>query len=156
MCDKQKQPKENMKSNKINNGLRLAAAAVLAIALTYTSVAAETKTAKGGASDLMSKPIRTAEDLKALQPGDTVAMACPKCKTINYTRVTKEWKGNVTQTTAASKHLCPGCENTVDLQGHGKAKKEVVVHKCKACGSKDAFCCVVKGPDPTKGMEHAK
>ena len=144
--------KGNMKLN-INNGLRLAAAAMLAIALAYTSVAAETKTGKGGASDLMSKPIRTADDLKALQPGDTIAMACPKCKTIHVTRVTKEWKGHSTQSVPTTQHLCPGCENTVDLQGHGKAKKEVVVHKCKKCGSEDAFCCVVKGPGPTPGME---
>lgn len=140
----------------IKTGLRVMAAAAIAVALTYTSPAAEIKTGKGGASDLMSKPIRTVDDIKAVQPGDTVAMACPKCKTINYTRVTKEWKGNVTQVTPGTKHLCPGCENAFEVSGHGKAKKEVVVHKCSKCGSKGAFCCVVKGGTPTKGMEEAK
>lgn len=140
----------------LNVGLRWAAVGTLALALANISTAAETKTGKGGASDLMSKPIRTAEDINALQPGDTIAMACPKCKNIEYTRVTKEWKGNVTQKTAATKHLCPGCENAFEVTGHGKAKKEVVVHKCSKCGSKNAFCCVVKGAAPTKGMEETK
>ena len=140
----------------LNVGLRWVAVGTLALALAYTSTAAETKTGKGGASDLMSKPIRTAEDVQDLQPGDTVAMACPKCKTINYTRVTKEWKGNVTQATPGTKHLCPGCENAFEVTGHGKAKKDVLVHKCSKCGSEDAFCCVVKVPGLTKGMEKTK
>ena len=135
-----------------NTGLRWAAAAVLAIGLVSNITAAETKTGKGGASDLMSKPLKTADDIEALQPGDTVAMACPKCKTVTVTTVTKEWKGNVTHTTTGDKHLCPACENAFEVTGHGKAKKETVVHKCKNCGSTDAFCCTVKGP--TKGMEH--
>jgi len=142
--------------NLIKTGLRVLAVTAVAVALTYTSLAAETKTGKGGASDLMSKPLLTVDDAKALQPGDTVAMACPKCKTIHYTRVTKEWKGNVTQATPGTKHLCPGCENTFEVTGHGKAKKDVLVHKCSKCGSKDAFCCVVKGGAPTKGMEETK
>ena len=136
--------------------MRCLAIGALALGLAYTSTAAETKTGKGGASDLMSKPIQSSKDVQDLQAGDTVAMACPKCKTINYTRVTKEWKGNVTQATPGTKHLCPGCENAFEVTGHGKAKKDVVVHKCSKCGSKDAFCCVVKGPGVTKGMENAK
>jgi hypothetical protein len=140
----------------MKTGVRLIVAMAIAATFTYTSMAAETKTGKGGASDLMSKPLRTTEDVQALQPGDTVAMACPKCKNIEYTRVTKEWKGHVTQVTPGTRHLCPGCENTFEVTGHGKAKKDVLVHKCSKCGSKDAFCCVVKGPGPTKGMEEKK
>ena len=44
--------------------------------------------------------------------------------------------------------------NIITVEGHGKAKKDVMTHVCKTCGSKDAFCCVLKkGGDPTKGME---
>lgn len=141
----------------LNNGLRLAVAMAVALAVTSTAIGAETRTGKGGAADLLSKPIRTVQDIEALKPGDTIAMACPKCKTVNVTHVTKEFKGNVTQGVPVQKHLCPGCENTFVLKGHGKAAKEIVVHKCKECGSKDAFCCVVKkDAGPTKGMVENK
>jgi hypothetical protein len=131
--------------------------AFTAIAFGTPLTAAEVKTAKGGASDLMSKPLRTEADVTALKAGDTVAMACPKCKTIAVTRVTKEWKGNVTTATVGQKHLCPSCENAFEVTGHGKAAKEHVVHKCKNCGSTDAFCCAVQpAGSPTKGMEEKR
>ena len=129
----------------------------LALALGTTAAsAAETKgSAKGGASDLTQlKPIKTAEDIAALKPGDQVVMACPKCKSIYVTRVVKENKPGKSYELAATEHLCPGCGNKIEMQGHGKAGKEVVTHVCKTCGSKDAFCCVLKeGSGPTKGME---
>jgi hypothetical protein len=142
----------------IKSGLRLTVVMAAAFGLIAASLAADVRTGKGGAADLLSKPIRTVTDIEALKPGDTIAMACPKCKTVHVTRLTKEFKGNVTQALPGEKHLCPGCENTFEVKGHGKGKNEAVVHKCNACGSKNAFCCVVKeGSGPTKGMvEHKK
>src|SRR6185436_8286261 len=110
----------------IKTGLRLAAAAAIAIVLTYTSVAADIKTGKGGAGDLLSKPISTVADIDALKPGDTVAMACPKCKSVYVTTVVKENKPAKTYELTTEKHACPGCGNTFEVTGHGKAKTEKV------------------------------
>ena len=137
--------------------MKVMTACCFALALALgTAAAADTKgSAKGGASDLMQlKPIKTAEDIAALKPGDQVVMACPKCKSIYVTRVIKENKPGKSYEVAATEHLCPGCGNKIVMKGHGKAGKEEITHVCKTCGSKDAFCCVLKeGSGPTKGME---
>lgn len=113
------------------------------------------RTAKGGAADLMQgKPIRTGEDVAALQPGDQVVMSCPKCKNVYVTRVEKENKPFQTRKVAGVEHLCPGCDNKRTLTGHGKSAKDVITHVCRNCRSEEAFCCVIKaGSGPTKGME---
>jgi len=47
-----------------------------------------------------------------------------------------------------------GCESKIETTGHGKAKKDEVVHVCQKCGSKDVMCCVMKkGGKVTPGME---
>jgi RNase P subunit RPR2 len=102
------------------------------------------------------KPIKTSEDIGKLEPGDMIAMSCPKCKTITVTYV-ETIKGHIKEEKATQKHLCPGCETTIKTEGRGKQAKDVVVHVCKTCGSEDAFCCVMKkGSGPTKGMEKEK
>lgn len=106
-----------------------------------------------GAEKLMMKPIKTAEDVAKLEPGDMVAMSCPKCKTITVTYV-ETIKGHIKEEKATQKHLCPGCETSIKTEGQGRKAKDVIVHVCKKCGSEDAFCCVMKkGAGPTKGME---
>jgi transposase-like protein len=134
-------------------GLALALAAIGG--MPSLAQAAEKGSAKGGASDLIQlKRIVTPEDVAALQPGDMIAMSCPKCKTIAVTHVVKEPKGNVTRMLPGEKHLCPGCQSTFEVKGHGKAKKADIVHTCQKCGSKSAYCCVLKkAGNPTKGME---
>jgi hypothetical protein len=107
-----------------------------------------------GAAKLM-KPIKTVEDIQALQTGDEIAMACPKCKTVMVTQVVREKSQPMTKSTM--QHLCPGCETKFEVKGHGKDKKEVPIHICNTCGSKDVFCCVTKkSAGPTKGMEEKK
>lgn len=134
-------------------GCSLAVALMLATA--GTAQAQEKGSAKGGAS-LLLKPIKTTEDVAKLEPGDMVAMSCPKCKTITVTYV-ETTKGHIKEEKAKTEHLCPGCETKFETKGHGKAKKDEVVHICKKCGSEDAFCCVMKkGSGPTKGMEKEK
>lgn len=106
-----------------------------------------------GAERLMMKPIKTAEDVAKLEPGDMVAMSCPKCKTITVTYI-ETIKGHIKEEKATQQHLCPGCGTTIKTEGQGKLAKDVVVHVCKKCGSEDAFCCTMKkGSGPTKGME---
>ena len=137
--------------------IKISIACCLALALTTgAAFAADTKgSAKGGAAELTKlKPIKTVEDVTALKAGDQVVMACPKCKSIYVTRVVKENKPGKSYELGATEHLCPGCDNKITLTGHGKGAKEEITHVCKTCGSKDAFCCVLKeGEGLTKGTE---
>ena len=149
---------ETMKANLRNLTARVccvAAALALSAGVASNALSAETKTAKGGASELMKlAPIKTGEDVAALKPGDQVVMSCPKCKTVTVTRITKENKPGKVSAVPTSEHLCPGCENKVAVTGHGKNKKDVITHVCSNCGSKDAFCCLLKAEEgATKGME---
>ncbi|HXG49346.1 MAG TPA: hypothetical protein VNO52_17105 [Methylomirabilota bacterium] len=131
----------------------LALAAAMAAGFCMMTAAAAAEQVKGAEKLVQLQRIETTKDLEALQPGDLVAMSCPKCKNITVTYVTKE-KGHIETTTAGIKHTCPGCQNKIEVTGHGKAKKNVVKHVCQKCGSKSAFCCVLKkGAAPTEGME---
>lgn len=133
--------------------------AVALVLTTGAGFAADAKgSAKGGATELTKlRPIKTVEDVTALKAGDQVVMACPKCKSIYVTRVVKENKPGKSYELAATEHLCPGCDNKITIKGHGKAAKEEITHMCKTCGSKDAFCCVLKeGEGSAIGMEKAK
>ena len=104
-----------------------------------------------GASKLM-KTITSSEEVAGLKPGDMVAMACPKCKTITVTYIKTE-KGHIKTTTPGQEHLCPGCEQKFVVVGEGKNKHDTIAHVCKKCGSTDAFCCIMKkNAEPTQGM----
>ncbi len=100
---------------------------------------------KGATKLIQLKPIQTVADAEAVQPGDRVVMSCPKCKTSWVTIVTPPTKtGAKAETHVEARHDCPGCENKFVTEGHGKMKTEKILHVCKMCGSKDAFCCVMK------------
>ena len=133
---------------KLGGGAASVAVVVIATGLLFTPTAL----AQGkGASKLM-KPITSYNDVTSLKDGDMVAMACPKCKTISITYITTE-KGHIKTGTPGEEHLCPGCEQKFVTIGQGKAKHDTITHVCKKCGSKDAFCCVLKQDEgPTKGM----
>jgi hypothetical protein len=146
--------KTTNKSNKWLLSMALAAVAVLVIP-SY-SAAQEKGTAKGGATQLM-KPLRTPQDLGQVKPGDMMVMACPKCKDVTVRYVEPTFKATEPKDKVKTQHTCPGCNTTITVEGHGKAKKDVLKHVCMTCGSKDAFCCVLKkGSAPTKGMEEHK
>ena len=131
----------------------IAMAVVTAVWLPNTTNAADQ--VKGAQKLMELKPIKTAQDLEALEPGDMLTMSCPKCKNVTISYVEKAVKRGDAATKLAVKHLCPGCETTIKSEGSGKAAKDVVKHVCTKCGSKDVFCCVLKkGSDPTKGMEY--
>jgi hypothetical protein len=100
---------------------------------------------KGATKLIQLKPIQTVADAEAVQSGDTVVMSCPKCKNSWVTIITPPTKtGAKPDTSVEARHDCPGCEHKYVTQGHGKMKTDKIVHICKACGSADAFCCVMK------------
>jgi DNA-directed RNA polymerase subunit RPC12/RpoP len=134
-------------------GCSLAAALMLATA--GTAQAQEKGSAKGGAS-LLLKPIKTTQDIEALQPGDAVVMSCPKCKTVTVSYV-ETTKGHIKDDKVKQEHLCPGCESKIAMKGVGKGAKGEITHVCKKCGSEEVMCCVLKkGSGPTKGMEEKR
>jgi len=93
------------------------------------------------------------EQAEALKAGDTMAMVCAKCKSVVVHDVTTE-KGHIKTMTVGEKHLCPGCDSTIEVVGTGKGKHDEVKHVCGKCGDDSAFCCATKpGAGPTKGME---
>jgi hypothetical protein len=125
-----------MKTNIIKTSL---IACVAALALTVDA-ADQIK----GAEKLMSKPIRTLEDLSTVQAGDMMVMSCPKCKNVTVHYVQPTFKAMEPQDKVKTQHTCPSCNTSITVEGHGKAKKDVMKHVCQNCGSKDAFCCVMK------------
>ena len=145
-----------MKTN--NSSIKITVIALIAAVAVFGAAgqlnAQEKGSAKGGAGQLMSKPLKTLNDLSHLQPGDMMVMSCPKCKNVTVTYVEPTFKAMEPKEKVTARHTCPSCDTTITVEGHGKAKKDVVKHVCKSCGSKDAFCCVMtKGGEPTKGME---
>lgn len=126
-----------MKTNIIKTSL--IACAAFALALT-ANAADQVK----GAEKLMSKPVKTLEDLSAVQPGDMMVMSCPKCKNVTVNYVEPTFKATEPKDKVKAQHMCPSCRNTITVEGHGKAKKDMVKHICQHCGSKKAFCCVMK------------
>lgn len=109
--------------------------------------------AEKGATRLMwSKPIKTATDIEALQPGDMVSMSCPKCHNMQAVVVEKSFKATVPDAkSTVTLHLCPGCTTKIVPQGGKRDAK--VVHVCNSCGSDKVNCCAIKpGAAPTEGM----
>lgn len=134
----------------------LSAVLALTAGVASNALAADTKTAKGGASELMNlKPITTRAEAEALKPGDEIAMACTNCKSIMVHRVTKErGQGAASVMTVGEKHLCPGCNTYIETVGRGKGAKDEIRHVCEKCGDESVFCCATKpGTGTTKGME---
>jgi len=99
-----------------------------------------------GAQKLMQlQKIDSVKALQTVDAGDTIIMSCPKCKDTFATVVEKTFKAaSPEQLTKVPIHLCPACETKVVVKGQGKAAESVLVHTCKACGSKDVSCCVMK------------
>ena len=126
-------------------------AVMVVAAFTTTAIAQEKGSAKGGGYALTQK-VKNAADAEALKPGDTMAMVCKKCETVVISRVETQ-KGHIKLVTPGTKHLCEGCNSTIEVVGHGKDKKDSVKHTCKACGDESVFCCATKPGSGTKGME---
>lgn len=110
------------------------------------------KPMKGGEHLMMLNHITTTTQAEDLKPGDSIAMVCPKCKSVVVETVTTE-KGHIKLMTPGEKHLCPGCGSTITVVGVGKGAKNEVKHVCDKCGG-SAFCCATTtNSAPTTGME---
>ena len=109
-----------------------------------------------GATRLMK--LSTVQDVQQVDQGDSIVMSCPKCKDTYVTVVSKPLKGmQADDVKTVLKHLCPTCTTTIKTEGMGKNAKNVLVHTCNSCGSKDVYCCVMKKDgSPTPGMAEKK
>lgn len=110
-----------------------------AMAVAFALWAPETTNAADqvkGAEKLMSKPVTTLGDLSAIRPGDMMVMSCPKCKNATVHYVEPTFKATESRDKVKTVHTCPGCNSTITVEGHGKAKKDVVTHVCQTCGSR--------------------
>ena len=113
-------------------------AGVLIGGLTLSTQAQDKGSAKGGGQKLIqAKPIAKAVDAQKLKQGDTIVSACPKCKTMNYTRIDGSAKGGGLGQTKDSS-ACPACDSKLN----GDSAK----HLCKLCGG-EMMCCVVPSAD---------
>jgi hypothetical protein len=134
--------------NKFGIASALATLVALTVAFPSNSQAADQR--KGGQ---LLMELNSPKKAEALQPGDTVAMACAKCKSVVVERVTTE-KGHIKLVTPGEKHLCPGCNSFIEVVGRGKQAKDEVRHVCGKCGDKSAYCCATKaGAGGTEGMD---
>lgn len=103
-------------------------------------------------AELLMTHVKTSAQVEDLKPGDAVAMACTKCKSVMVHNVTTE-KGHIQVMTVGSKHLCPGCDSIITTVGTGKGAKQEVKHTCEKCGTDSVFCCATKPGATTSGME---
>ena len=136
----------------------LCASLVAAITAVLGSNDAALAQQKGAEKLVQVQQIKTVQDLQTIEKGDMIVMSCPKCKDTAATVVERTFKGaTVEQLKTTPIHLCPTCSAKIVTKGHGKQAKDVLMHTCSTCGSKDAFCCVMKkGATSTQGMGHSE
>jgi hypothetical protein len=124
---------------KMNNPI--GAAALLTVLLIPAAIAQEKGSAKGGASRLL--PPVAVYPAKPAEP-----MKCAACTDVLTRGVNREVRGGGARDLIGkneitmAKHLCASCGTTFEVQGHGKAKRDVAVH---VCGD-----CLAKGKAPAK------
>src|SRR5215510_4530381 len=123
-----------MKRNSLSSGLAIAVA--IAVWLPIQSRAADQ--VKGAEKLMQLNRITTPAQAEALKPGDSIVMVCTKCKSVMMHSVTRE-KGHIEIMTVGEKHLCPGCNTTIETVGFGKGKRDEVKHVCNACGDESVF-----------------
>ena len=104
--------------------LMFSLAVILALAMWFADAAhaqGQMPPMKGGEHMRMLSGIDTQAQAEELKPGDEIAMVCAKCKTVSVTLITKDNKNRVTVMTPGEKHLCPGCQGTMESLGAAKA-----------------------------------
>jgi hypothetical protein len=143
-----------MKTLRINRTARLTGMTI-ALAL-LAGAAGELKAqngAKGGATKLLELSGGLVTPIS--EPSNYKPMACAKCKDNFSYRVDWAARGANKPTVLVPKHLCDACATAISVEGHGKAKHDVVTHKCGSCGAAALACCnTKKGSEvATKGME---
>ena len=112
---------------------------------------------KGAQPSMMTMgEIKTQAQAEALKPGDSISMACNKCKSIMVMTVTS---GNehVKMMTIGEKSMCDSCGGAVEVAGTGKGegKNQEVKFVCSKCGDDAMFVCASKpGSGAMKDMNH--
>lgn len=88
----------------------------------------------------------------ALKPGDTVAMACTKCRNITVVQV--ESAGRCEFVKPGTRHDCAMCGGTVEVTQQKAGSGKRVKHKCSHCGKGSAYCCATRpGSKPSDSEE---
>ena len=129
-----------MKTTCINTTARFTGL-IIALAL-FAGVAGEVRAqdgAKGGAGKLLE--LSAGPSTPKPQASNYKPMACGKCKSEFITTVDGSARGAFKHTVLIGRHLCGGCETTIAVAGHGKAKHDVVTHKCSSFGAESLACC---------------
>jgi hypothetical protein len=142
--------------SKINLSSGLAVALAFGVWLPIAACAADEM--KGAHDMLHMEHIMTQAQAEALKPGDSMSMACSKCKVVIVQKVTTD-KAHVKMMTVGEKVKCPGCDGTVEVvaTGKGEGKDAEVKHVCSKCGDDAMFCAATKpGSGSMKGMEMEK
>ena len=125
-------------------GIAFGLAVVAAVAVGWSVVAYAADNQHGDHKDHAVKHlghISTLAEAEALKPGDTIAMACSKCKHIMLQHVTED-NSHLKLMTIGAKHKCVcGGDVSVVGTGRGEAKKEDVNHVCTKCGDDAMFVC---------------
>lgn len=130
--------------------LPLAVALALSVALLALAgniaAAQELGSARGGAIKLLQR-----DRPNQAQPTkeDSQLMSCAKCQDEWTTRPADMTRGAGARalltgepaTERVSRHLCEGCQTTLELVGHGRTKHQVVKHTCTTCGAENGACC---------------
>jgi hypothetical protein len=110
---------------------------------------------KGKPHPLDMGQIKTQADAEALKPGDSISMACGKCKSVMVMTVTSDTE-HVKMMTVGEKSVCDACGGAVEVVGTGKGegKNQEVKHVCSKCGDDAMFVCASKaGSGAMKGMD---
>ncbi len=127
--------------------LALATAALAAFALADAANAQYKAVGDDGiaASPKVRQALNAQKASATLATPKMAAMACPKCKDVSVTDVSKHAKGAEilmgTATKVVAKHTCGGCDSKLDVVGTGKAKHTVATHKCTATVANNLTCC---------------
>jgi hypothetical protein len=123
-------------------GRSVCSAAAIAAGVGLAMLAGAADSTKGAQRLNELSVIRTAAEAEALKPGDMIAMACPKCKSITVAYVgPKTAKATESFVKVGEKHLCSGCRSTMEVVGVQKGAHTEIKHVCNSCGDDSAYCC---------------
>lgn len=113
---------------------------------------------KGAGGMTQMEHITTQAQAEALKPGDSMAMACSKCKDVMVQKVGTD-NAHIKMMTVGEKSMCHGCGGTVEVvaTGKGTGKDAEVKHVCSKCGDDAMFCTATKaGSGAMKDMGKKK
>ena len=133
-------------------------AIALAFAVGLPGAARATEHEMGEHDMMQMQHITTQAQAEALKPGDSMSMACSKCKDVMVQKVTTD-NAHVKMMTVGEKVMCHACGGTVEVvaTGKGEGKNAEVKHVCSKCGDDAMFCSAVKpGTGSMKDMPMEK